>query len=98
MIQVQRAYEDFEPTTLDFAFLTLQCCIDDILTIYGDNNYKIQHMGKEAMLRDGMLPVSIVPSGAALEVYDMLQGEAHREMVVVAADDNNPAAALDAAA
>jgi hypothetical protein len=73
ILQVQRAYEDFEPRKLDFAFLTLQCCIDDILTIYGDNDYKIRHMGKEAMLRDGTLPVSIVSSGAALEVYDMLQ-------------------------
>jgi hypothetical protein len=50
------------------------------------------------MLRDGTLPVSIVSSGAALEVYDMLQWEAHRERVIVAADDNDPAAALDAAA
>ena len=40
-------------------------------------------MGKEAMLRAGTLPVSIVPSAAALNVFDMLEGG--RELV----DDDN---------
>ena len=97
ILQVQRAYNDFEPRKLDFAFLTLQCSIDDILTMHGDNNYDIRHMGKEAMLRDGTLPVSIVPSAAALEVFDMMLGQGC-ERVVVAADSNEPAAAVDAAA
>ena len=39
ILQVQRAYDDFEPRKLDFAFLTLQCCIDDILTIHGDTRW-----------------------------------------------------------
>jgi hypothetical protein len=30
-------------------------------------------MGKEARLREGTLPVSIVPSGRALEVFDMME-------------------------
>ena len=39
-----------------------------------DNDYKIRHMGKEAMLRNGTLPVSIVPIATALEVFDMFEG------------------------
>lgn len=74
IVRVQQAYEMFEPRTLDFAFLTLQCCVDDVLCNYGDNDYEIRHMGKEAMLRDGTLPVSIVPSAGALEVFDMMEG------------------------
>ena len=41
-------------------------------------------MGKEALLRAGALPVSIVPSATALEVFDMREGGG-RELVV---DDN----------
>ena len=47
--EVHAAYKAFEPRTLDFAFLTHQCCIDDILNVHGDNDYKIQHMRMEAM-------------------------------------------------
>ena len=84
IVQVQRAYREFEPRKIDFAFLTLQCCIDDTLSIHGSNDYTIRHMGKEALLRTGTLPVSIVPSATALEVFDML--ERGREAVVF--DDN----------
>ena len=81
---MQRAYGEFDTRKIDFAFLTLQCCIDDTLSIHGANDYTIRHMGKEAMLRTGTLPVSIVPSASALEVFDRLE-RGGREMVV---DDN----------
>ena len=83
ILQVERAYREFETRKIDFAFLTLQCCIDDTLSTYGSNNYCIRHMGKEAMLRAGTLPISIVPSATALQVFDMMEGR--RELVV----DNN---------
>jgi hypothetical protein len=63
----------------------LQCCIDDTLSIYGSNDYTIQHMGKEALLRAGTLPVSSVPSATALEVFDMLE----RGCKPVVNDNNN---------
>ncbi len=66
IMRVEQAYKTFEPRKLDFGFLTLQCCIDDVLCIYDNNNYVIRHMGKEAMLHEGTLPVSIVPSGRAI--------------------------------
>ena len=72
-MRVEQAFETFEPRKLDFGFLTLQCCIDDVLCSYGNNDYVIRHMGKEAMVREGTLPVSIVLSGRALEVFDMME-------------------------
>jgi hypothetical protein len=71
ILQNERAYRAFETQKIDFAFLTLQCCIDDTLSIYCSNNYCIRHMGKEAMLRAGTLPISIVPSATALQVFGM---------------------------
>ncbi len=62
---------------IDFGFLTLQCCIDDILSVNGGNDYELQHMGKDAMLRAGTLPVRIDASEAALHTYRtvMLEGQ-----------------------
>ncbi len=55
--QVQRTYERFPPRSIDFAFLTLQCCsIDDTLAIDGNNNYSIWHMGKGGLLHMVTLP------------------------------------------
>jgi hypothetical protein len=84
ILQGQRAYREFEPRKIDFAFLTLQCCIDDTLSIHGANDYTVRHMGKESMLRAGILPVSIVPSAFALEMLDLLE-RGQDKMVV---DDN----------
>ena len=73
IMRVEQAFKTFEPRKLDFGFLTLQCCIDDALCNYDNNNYVIRHMGEEAMLHEGTLPVSIVLSGRALEVFDMME-------------------------
>jgi hypothetical protein len=75
IVQVQRAYETFPPRLIDFAFLTLQCCIDDtLLAIHGDTDYLIRHMGKEGLLQRGMLPTRIVASAPALQTYNLLHG------------------------
>jgi len=83
IVQVQRAYETFPPRSIDFAFLTLQCCIDDILAIHGDNDYFIRHMGKEGLLRMGTLPTRIVASAPALRTYNLMHGPVDRHV-----DDN----------
>jgi hypothetical protein len=57
--QTMRAFREFEPRKIDYAFLTLQCCLDDILVKLGGNNYKIRHMGKERRLREGRLDTRI---------------------------------------
>ena len=52
MDQVLRAYADFEPQKIDKVFLTLMGHMDEILKIHGANDYKIPHIGKEALLLD----------------------------------------------
>ena len=86
VVQVQQAYELFPPRSIDFSFLTLQCCIDDILGIYGDNDYSIRHMGKEALLRAGRLPTQIVASASALQTYRMFNQPVNNGRLV---DDEN---------
>ena len=69
-----RAYETFEPRKLDFAFITLQHCMDAVLEIHGDNNYSIRHIGKDSMLAAGTLPVRVAASEHALETYNLMEG------------------------
>jgi hypothetical protein len=66
--QVITAYEEFPPRKIDFGFITLQSCLDEILSSNGDNTYKIPHMGKERLLRDGVLPARVRASPQALAV------------------------------
>jgi hypothetical protein len=69
--QTMRAFREFEPRKIDYAFLTLQCCLDDILVKLGGNNYKIRHMGKERRLREGRLDTRIDVTEDARRTFDM---------------------------
>ena len=71
--QTLRAFREFEPRLIDFGFLTLQCCLDDILKTYGGNDYKIRHMAKATLLRNGTLPQAIDVSADAFDVYDLFK-------------------------
>jgi hypothetical protein len=44
--QVTRAYRDFPTRRIDFGFLTLQSCLEQILLSNGGSTYDIPHMGK----------------------------------------------------
>jgi hypothetical protein len=65
---VIRTYDTFCPWKIDFGFLTLQSCLDEILASNGNNTYKIPHMGKERLLQAGTLPVCVGTSADALNV------------------------------
>ena len=68
------AYDDFEPMTLNFGWLTLIGCYDDALTTHRDNNHELRHMGKDKALRNGRLLEVLIPSDDALELFDMMGG------------------------
>ena len=69
------AFDEFERTTLNFGWLALIGCYDNMITTYGDNKYEeLRHMGKDKALRNGMLPEVHVPSDDALELFDMVVG------------------------
>ncbi len=70
--KVLLAFDEFDPMTLNFGWLTLMSCFDDVINCNGDNDYAILHMQKETRLRDGTLPNLLSPSDEALEVFDMM--------------------------
>ena len=70
--QVLTTFERFNERKNDFGFLTLQCCLDDILIRNGGNDYSIRHMGKERMLREGILPDRIEASEAAIHTFNFV--------------------------
>ena len=71
---VLTAFDEFEPTILNFGWLTLMGCYDNVIAMHGDNNYELRHMGKDKALRDGTLPEVLIPSDDALELFDMMGG------------------------
>ena len=65
--QVLRAYDEFDPRKIEFGFLTLQCCLDEIIMCSnGGNQYKIPHMNKARLLREGTLPTRVTASQQAV--------------------------------
>jgi hypothetical protein len=53
------AFAELPTKKLNYGFLTLQGCFNEILDCHGDNNYKLPHMGKARLERLGLLPVSL---------------------------------------
>jgi hypothetical protein len=85
--QVMRAYNDFPAQKIDFGFLTLASCLDEIICSNGDKIYSIPHMGKERLLRAGTLPVQVPASPNAIAVATLVMMDAHLE-VDDGSDDN----------
>lgn len=69
---VKEAFEKFPKEQLNKCFITLQSCMDEIIKIKGDNNYKIPHMNKDKLEREGRLPVCLETSDALNEM--LLEG------------------------
>ena len=56
---VQKAFASQKREAADNIFLSLQQAMTGVLTVRGDNTYKLNHMGKDKLRRAGLLPVSI---------------------------------------
>ena len=78
--QVMRAYNEFPPRKIDFGFLTLASCMDEIICSNGENSYSIPHMGKERLLEAGTLPVRVTASPNAIAVARLIMVEAHLDV------------------
>jgi hypothetical protein len=59
---VLRTFIEFDPRKIDCGFLTLQTCLKDMLEVNCGNEYNIQHLGKQAILREefGHLKLAIL--------------------------------------
>ena len=53
------AFRDTKHGTRDNIFFTLQGVMQEILTVAGDNTYKLPHMGKDKLCQDVKLPICI---------------------------------------
>lgn len=56
---VKQAFYNISPSTLNKVFLSLQGCLIEILKFKGHNNFKLPHMGKDALIRVGQLPTHL---------------------------------------
>ncbi|KAK8631061.1 hypothetical protein V6N13_079825 [Hibiscus sabdariffa] len=54
---VEKSFSDLSPESLNNVFLTLQSCMIEIMKVNGGNNYKLPHIGKQRMERNGELPI-----------------------------------------
>jgi hypothetical protein len=75
-----RAYNDFPPRKIDFGFLTLASCLDEIICSNVDNSYSIPHVGKERHLRAGTLPVQVEASPNAIAVATLVMADEHLDV------------------
>ena len=64
---VEKAYGEYPFRKLNRVWLTLQSCLNMIIENDVGNDYKIPHMGKEAMERRGVLPpvLDVTPAATA---------------------------------
>ena len=64
---VEEAFWSEPVHTTDFIFLSLMKAMESTMIVGGKNRYKLQHMNKEQLLRNGVLPESIRCSDEAFE-------------------------------
>jgi hypothetical protein len=68
---VQEAYKQYPANKINRLFVTQQSVFNCILEHHGDNTFKIPHMNKEFMEREGTLPRCMKVSDEAYEVVFM---------------------------
>ena len=56
---MQKEFNEYDPSTLNRFFLTLQGCLIEVMKDGGGNRYKIPHMDKDRLEALGMLPKSL---------------------------------------
>ena len=56
---VSKTYNEYDYIKIDFIWLTLMGCYNEIIDCHGDNDY-IPHIGKAALQRQGQRPTSLL--------------------------------------
>jgi hypothetical protein len=78
---VVAAYGNFESIKMEKGFITLAICIDQVLSIAGDNDYKIPHLYKDKLIREGTPPKQYRATEKALErAQELLDLEEEAEL------------------
>ncbi|KAL3519084.1 hypothetical protein ACH5RR_021673 [Cinchona calisaya] len=53
---IEKSFDEFPVEKLNHVFLTLQMCMIEVMKANGSNNYKVPHMNKSQLERNGYLP------------------------------------------
>ena len=56
---VMTSFNELTPHTLNKVFLSLQGCMIEVMKIKGDNSYKVPHINKDQLEREGTLPMNL---------------------------------------
>jgi hypothetical protein len=66
---VLESFNEIEPQSLNFNFLTLQKVLNECMDNDGGNNFKIPHMGKHTLLKAGkfQLPFPVVRNRSSMQ-------------------------------
>ena len=69
---VSAAYDKYPRHKINRTWLTLQCCFNQIIMHHGDNEYNIDHIGKEQLEQNGNLPdiMDVVEDVANIHNYN----------------------------
>ena len=70
--RVEIVYRDYPKDRINKIYITLMTVMNEIIRSNGDNNYKIPHLGKDALARRGVLPKCIEVADEALEYLDLV--------------------------
>jgi len=61
IVQTKETFNNYPPVQLGDVWLTLQTCMNSIIENDGSNEYKLAHMSKYKIEREGLLLQSIFP-------------------------------------
>ena len=70
--RVETAFEKYDPRVLNRVFLTHMMVMEEILLCDGENDYKMPHMAKEKLERQGNLPKVLQLGTEAYDKYKAL--------------------------
>nr|XP_027118630.1 uncharacterized protein LOC113735852 [Coffea arabica] len=59
LLAVEKSFDQLSTESLNNVFLTLQSCMVEVMKNLGGNNYKVPHIGKHRLMKDGSLPLQI---------------------------------------
>ena len=78
--QVQNAYNAYSPYTLEKIWITYQQCMIKCMEEHGGNKFKVPHMRKDVLARQGLLQHTLhVPIQLVNEVQEILNNEQHHK-------------------
>ena len=64
---VMTKFAEYPAEKLNDVFLTLQMVMHEVILCNGNNDYKLKHMNKSQLKRNGELPISITASQTVLD-------------------------------